>query len=294
MHDALSVGRVHGGSAGGKGVLVGWFDVDGALLAGRRRADGGNEAEERGRRDGKGKSGDGGEEEDNKKGGRGEDDRGGKEVEKRSVVVVDKPTGQHTRTMGKADRQGRLWLLPEEVVYLVERGSLDVRYRVSSSSSFSSSSSAPFSSSSDSQRRKTTETGEIEGKEEEEEGGEQGREAWNGVSMSLQACYAWFMGRDGLDLERYVVFAGLRRSGYIVVRAPGWYDEGDDNKHAVSPVRVQQQQQQERRPEEKEDEGRRRTGGVWHWLYRNFLERKPQEPPPPLGPLVGKGLYRSY
>ncbi|KAL8653483.1 MAG: hypothetical protein Q9210_002060, partial [Variospora velana] len=89
---------------------------------------------------------------------------------------------------------------------------------------------------------------------------------------------------DGLDLERYVVFAGLRRSGYIVVRAPGWY-EGEEEQ-AVSAVHVQeqqQQQQQKRRPEEKEDGGRT-GGGVWHWLYRNFLERKPQEPPP-LGPL---------
>ncbi|KAL9044299.1 MAG: hypothetical protein Q9206_007402, partial [Seirophora lacunosa] len=44
------------------------------------------------------------------------------------------------------------------------------------------------------------------------------------------------------------------------------------------------------RSEDGKEEGRK---GVWHWLYKNFLERKPQEPPP-LGPLVKPGLYRSY
>ena len=40
------------------------------------------------------------------------------------------------------------------------------------------------------------------------------------LPMSLQGAYASFIGKSGLTLERYQVFAGLRRLGYTVVRAP--------------------------------------------------------------------------
>lgn len=148
-------------------------------------------------------------------------------------------------------------MLPEEVVYLVERGSLDVRYR-------------------------TTAKPEDETVEGAEAAGEEGRAGWNGVSMSLQACYAWFVGRDGLDLERYTVFAGLRRSGYIVLRAQGWY--GDDGDEPLMPTSLPQSGGQAPKEE---------VWGIWRWLYSTILERKPHDPPP-LGPLVGPGLYRSY
>ncbi len=44
------------------------------------------------------------------------------------MTLATRAKGQHFRTMGRADRWGRIWLLPEETVYLVERGSLDVRW----------------------------------------------------------------------------------------------------------------------------------------------------------------------
>lgn len=221
MHEALSVGRTHTA----KSSLVGYFNY------GNWQA---------------------------------RDDVGGEQERERSgerPVVVERPTGQHIRTMGKADREGRLWLLPEEVVYLVERGSLDVRYR---------------------DLTETAEEGEGEvggedGKDNEE--GEWRGGGWNDVSMSLQACYAWFIGRDGLDLERYSVFAGLRRSGYIVLRAPGWNEDDNHQTALITQVRYQS-------PKEE-------PWNVWQWLYKNLLERKPQNAPP-LGPLVGPGLYRSY
>lgn len=238
MHEALSVGRVHGG----KGVLRGYFDGYGCgFMEGE-----GNEK--------------GGEDEDGDKydeEGLGEEKRErvkqGKKEWKRPVVI-EKPTGQHIRTMGKTGKGGGLWLLPEEVVYLVERGSLDVRYRACDSPT----------------------------REEDQDGG--GPQEWNDVSMSLQACYAWFMGMDGLSLERYSVYAGLRRSGYIVLRAPGWYEEDQEERESGSQAVTRQGQQRGQKEQ---------ILSIWQWIHKQFLERRHRDPPP-LGPLVGPGLYRSY
>lgn len=41
------------------------------------------------------------------------------------MALVDTPRGPHFRTIGKADAQGRVWLTPEETVYLLERGSME-------------------------------------------------------------------------------------------------------------------------------------------------------------------------
>ncbi|KAL8827379.1 MAG: hypothetical protein Q9170_007035 [Blastenia crenularia] len=229
MHDALSVGRIHNARSS----LVGYLDV---------------ESEEDGERKG---------EEEESKGIKGKG---------RREVVVEKPSGQHLRTMGKVDREARLWLLPEEVMYLVERGSLDVRYRVPS----------PV-------EKEGGERGGEEGTDMQEHGAEDGNEesqSWDGVSMSLQACYAWFIGRDGLSLERYMVHAGLKRCGYIVMRAPGWYgnEGGEEERLAI----VHQGPQR-----------KKMAPSTWQWLYKSLFERKPQDPPP-LGPLVGPGLYRNY
>lgn len=240
MHEALSVGRVHGG----KGGLVGYFGLFDDWVGGEEDgvSDGDDEVDK--------VDGEEGEKERNEKGKR----------EWKRPVMVEKPTGQHIRTMGKAGKGGGLWLLPEEVIYLVERGSLDVKYRAPSSSP------------------------KEQGEEEE---GEKGPQEWNDVSMSLQACYAWFVGMDGLSLERYSVYAGLRRSGYIVLRAPGWYDEDHhqekDEKGGGNVVGCQGQLQGQKDQE----------WSIWQWIHKRFLERKLRDPLP-LGPLVGPGLYRSY
>lgn len=145
--------------------------------------------------------------------------------------MVATPKGQHFRTMGRADASGRVWLLPEETLYLLERGNLEVRGGV----------------------------GEGE------------------VVWSLQMGYALLVGGVGGVLERYTVYAGLKRSGYVVLRGPGWEEEEEEEGDGV--------------------EGRGVEGGkgesVYAWLYRLLFEGKPQTPPP-LGPLVGPGLYRSY
>ena len=41
-----------------------------------------------------------------------------------ACVCVAQPRGPFFKTMGRADRWNRVWLLPEEAIYLVERGSL--------------------------------------------------------------------------------------------------------------------------------------------------------------------------
>jgi tRNA-splicing endonuclease subunit Sen54 len=46
-----------------------------------------------------------------------------------STTVIEKPKGPMTKTMGNGDAQGRLNLLPEEALYLIERGTMDLRWR---------------------------------------------------------------------------------------------------------------------------------------------------------------------
>lgn len=55
--------------------------------------------------------------------------RGGEIVIPRDACVyVTNPKGQFFKAMGKADSWGRVWLFPEEALYLLERGSLDIRW----------------------------------------------------------------------------------------------------------------------------------------------------------------------
>ncbi|KAJ5159494.1 uncharacterized protein N7482_006498 [Penicillium canariense] len=114
----------------------------------------------------------------------------GASVSPDACVYVPNPKGQYFKTMGQADRWGRIWLLPEEALYLLERGSLDIRWPA-----------------------------EVTGG-----GGEEGADHELSIPMSLQAAYARLMGRGGLTLERFSVFTGLRRIGYSIYRAPGWDD----------------------------------------------------------------------
>ncbi|KAJ0424883.1 hypothetical protein BJY00DRAFT_298854 [Aspergillus carlsbadensis] len=104
-----------------------------------------------------------------------------------TCVYVTNPKGGQFKTIGQADRWNRVWLLPEEALYLLERGSLDVRWP----------------------------RGAVgEGDEDDIED--------SGIPMSLQAVYACFIGHSGLTMERFSVYTGLRRLGYSVFRAPGW------------------------------------------------------------------------
>jgi tRNA-splicing endonuclease subunit Sen54 len=114
-----------------------------------------------------------------------------------ACVCVPQPKGPFFKTMGRADRWNRVWLLPEEAIYLVERGSLYLKWPST-----------------------ITEPVRVDDDEEDME-----------VPMSLEAAYACMMGHAGLTLERYVVYSGLKRIGYTVVRAPSWYGTVEEPEH---------------------------------------------------------------
>ena len=164
-------------------------------------------------------------------------------------VVVPRAKGQHFRTMGRADRRGALHLRPEEALYLLERGSLELRARGA---------------------------GMWGGAGKEGEGhGEEGEghgEAGQGLVVGLQSAYATLLGREGLTLERFQVFAGLRRSGYIVQRAPDWGGrEWRVGRRAAASADA-------------------RPHGLGDWLC-SLLGSSSS---PGSRPLVALGLYRSY
>jgi len=107
-----------------------------------------------------------------------------------NMAYLDGPRSTLFKSMGKIASSkaypNRLWLLPEEILYLVERGTIDCRWP-----------------------------------SEDTEPDSQG------LTMSLQGAYAAFIGlsedhADGLTFERYSVYAGLKRMGYAVHRAPTW------------------------------------------------------------------------
>ncbi|OKL57458.1 hypothetical protein UA08_07220 [Talaromyces atroroseus] len=111
-----------------------------------------------------------------------------------ACVHVTNSKGPFFKTVGKTDRWNRTWLLPEEALYLLERGTLDIRWPASI-------------------------TGTVQTETDAEE---------MDIPMSLQAAYACLMGRGGLTLERYIVYTGLKRLGYTLRRAPAWYGAQDE------------------------------------------------------------------
>lgn len=162
-------------------------------------------------------------------------------------------------------RGKRLWLLPEEVIFLLERGALDVRWPA--------------------------------------------REDDNGgivLPMSLQGAYAMFISDEephagSLTLERYAVYAGLKRLGYTVLRAPSWHSPGPAlgrypltrTASMVLPVApVLGSEFFAPRPQRTWDVGLLEAARWWYDLVLDpdasgIVEQE-------TGPLVPRKLYRSY
>lgn len=145
------------------------------------------------------------------------------------------PKGPHFRTMGKGQAAG-VQLLPEESLYLIGRGGLDLHW---------------------------------------------GDES--GIPMSLQAAYAFLIGADGgrgVSMERFTVYAGLKRSGYIVQRGPSWDPrlDGLDASSAVSKQNATAEGQ---------------PLGLFARIYQALFKASTTNPPAQ-GPLVGVGVYRNY
>lgn len=126
-------------------------------------------------------------------------------------VVIYKFKSTFSRTVGRADYRSWTWLLPEEALFLLERGTLDIRWPdLPKPSDSSPEAEAPS--------------------DNDSADGEQGEDLHNQdepigeLPFSLQAAYATFVGRSGLNMDRWLVYSGLRRLGYIVQRAPTWHD----------------------------------------------------------------------
>jgi tRNA-splicing endonuclease subunit Sen54 len=159
-----------------------------------------------------------------------------------ACVYVANPKGQFFKTMGQGDRWNRVWLLPEEALYLLERGSLEIRWPVSATGC-----------------------------------GDTGDAGDSGIPMSLQAAYACFIGHGGLTIDRFTVYTGLKRLGYTLTRAPGWYD--DTEKSGV----------------DSETEEPVRVGAGLAGVYERFMKwlQTPSLTTATI-PLVGVGIHRSY
>ena len=154
--------------------------------------------------------------------------------------AVTQSKGPHFKTLGKADRESIVWLLPEETLYLLERGNLDVRW-------------------------------------------EQPQGNWV-TPMSLQGAYAVCIGdevEDRIGLERWTVYAALKRSGYVVMRAPSWTEP--ENEPPTGD-----QQESDRSSQVSED------SNLFQRLFAMVVPLKAAGAPPSFGPLAGPGLHRSY
>lgn len=183
---------------------------------------------------------------------------------------IDNATGTFHRTMGVVKKgspkdENRLWLLPEETLYLIERGSLDVRWP------------ADMGNANECKTGQTLNESEEDHDDSETEG--------QGIPMSLQGAYTAClgMGPSPPTLEQYLVFSGLKRAGYIVFRAETWgaaqpkvsVDSGDSILH-----------------------GPRSTWGLdfFRELWKRFSISASQTSTTQtaFGPLVKPGLYRNY
>lgn len=176
------------------------------------------------------------------------------------VVLMEHTRGPHFRTMGTpttGKKHGSLWLLPEEALYLVERGNIDLWWPTQSSYN-----------------------GMIE---EDEQGRPKKRdqdEKDQGAPMSVQAAFAMLIGDDSekgkVSLDRYTVYTNLKRTGFVVLRAPDWDLTKPGQAHSFQAVKSSEE-----------------SPSIFSWLFgRLFPESEIEHAP--YGPLVRPGMYRSY
>ncbi|KAJ5925725.1 tRNA-splicing endonuclease subunit Sen54 [Penicillium verhagenii] len=176
-----------------------------------------------------------------------------------ACVYIVNPKGTFFKNMGQTDRWNRVWILPEEALYMIERGSLDIRWPVSL-------------------------TGVTPGSADDGEDD-------GSLPMSLQAAYACFMGHGNLTLERYSVFTSLKRLGYSVLRAPGWND-------SAKPEGSASNEEEKEKEKEKDAYAQLRYRGaglagilasISDWIHDPMSTANTAA-----GPVVGCGIHRSY
>lgn len=199
-------------------------------------------------------------------------------------VAVEKFTSPHQRTMGKGDRRNWTWLLPEEALHLLERGSLDIRYEDEDDSEEEEVENKHESATTQHEALGTDTTDTAEENSTT-------RLKIGNIPMSLQGAYSAFIGKSGLTLERYLVYTNLKRNGYIVQRAPTWsgpVSRAEDNYVQTSIAHTQSSPSV---PPASTTLIRR----LLSWLFTPTI--KPSSIPchnSIVGPLIAPGLFRSY
>ena len=196
------------------------------------------------------------------------------------VVVAETESPAFARTMGKTIpgvKRGdaafqRMWLLPEEALFLVEKGALDLWWPM--------------------RRLEDIFPGAPAGDDGEAGDGGGGPGArWTlppigddeyelGLPLSLEAAYSLLIGAEGergkVTLPEIQVYTNLKRAGFYVLRPLPPPPTTDSLATTTPPVTA---------------------ATVWQWLV-SLLTSQNEAPKPaharPFGPLVAPGLYRAY
>ncbi|KAB8342732.1 hypothetical protein FH972_022330 [Carpinus fangiana] len=173
--------------------------------------------------------------------------------DKSGLTRVGKVKGQMFRSLGRDISGGGADLYAEEALWGLERGALDVFWPK------------------DAPKAQALDGADATDSDAYEE--------CTGLPMSLQAAYAAYVGGPGgLTSEKYVVYAGLKRAGFVVLRAQGF--------HGIQRRRLLQSAEDQRFP----------SPGLWAWLRELIFEENQHQKTKRLaiGPLVKPGLYRNY
>ncbi|KAK4181167.1 hypothetical protein QBC36DRAFT_203229, partial [Triangularia setosa] len=194
----------------------------------------------------------------------------------RDRVVILEGSSTSTQNLGRAvtgqskDRPGRGkdWLLPEEALYLVERGSLDLWWPTKEFAEiFPPPPAAPV----EGEVPKTEATEVDPPAQETREDDDDDDEYANGFPLSLQAAYALLVGPDNtrgrISLQMLQVYSNLKRCGYNVLRSP---PNPPNPNESSSPLTITIQN-----------------------FFTSILPTL-SPLPPKSGPLLKPGLYRSY
>lgn len=250
----------------------------------------------------------------------------------KATVKVRQVKGQVFRTVGRDLSGGGVELLPEEALWMLERGVLDVRWPVDDDDGEEQEVNGGHEdgegvlggqryekeklqdhttgvvkimhelahlhverlnekepTSEEQEIKPTVETMKMHRLVEEQE---DQRKEESGIPMSLQGAYAAFLGEEAergswLTLDKYLVYAGLKRAGFIVRRT--------DTMIRCRPATIALKSD----ATEVQTQETSRNITLFAWLYKMLLaprrvDRQTIQESQRLGPLVMPGLYRSY
>lgn len=185
------------------------------------------------------------------------------------VVIVEQPQSVIFKTIGrvipglskKDHGYEKIWLLPEEALFLLDRGTLDLWWPTNSFEDIFPIASHPLS------------RGGIDNYE-------------YGFPLSQEAAYSLLISdtaeRGKVTLEQFQVYANLRRTGYIVFRAPqAFIPPGGGVIETSEPDQFS------------------KANGIWSWMVSLILNRNRSSSHVTrtisnMGPLVQPGLYNNY